>query len=136
MAIKAKIKWTDDLQFVATTEKGPAVVMDVPDGGTGPSPMEMLLFGVAGCTAVDVVSILKKKRLNLADFFIDITGERAEKEPKRFTKIRIEYHIVGKGITEKAVEQAIELSETKYCSAMASVNAEFESTYTITEPET
>ena len=133
MAIDAKLQWTKGLQFLGRAGNGPAVVMDTPDGGGGPSPMEMVLLGVAGCTAIDVVSIMKKKRVHLTHFQVFISGDRAEDHPKRYTKIHIEYVLYGKGIKPKAVEQAINLSETKYCSASASLNAEFSHTFRIAE---
>ena len=81
MAVQAQLNWTEDLQFIARAGHGPAVVIDTPDGGSGSSPMAMVLIGVAGCTAVDVVSILKKKRVNMSGFQVNITGERADEEP-------------------------------------------------------
>ena len=134
MAIDAQIKWNGDMQFVARAGNGPAVLMDTPDGGSAPTPMELILFGVAGCTAVDVVIILEKKRLALTDLTVNITGERADEEPKRFTTINIEYVVTGRDIKPKAVEQAITLSEEKYCSAIASLNATLSHTYRIIEP--
>jgi len=133
MTITAQLRWTDGLQFVARAGKGPAVVVDTPDGGGGPSPMEMVLIGVAGCTAVDVVSIMQKKRALLTGFQVNVSGERAEKHPRRYTRIRITYILIGRGLSPKAVEQAIALSEKKFCSALASLNAEFEHTYEIIE---
>jgi putative redox protein len=135
MTLKAQLRWTEGLQFVARAGNGPGVVIDTHEGGGGPSPMDMVLMGVAGCTAVDVVSIMQKKRAAMTDFQVNIAGERAEDYPRRFTHIRIEYVLKGKGIKAKAVEQAIRLSETKYCSAMASLNATVEHTYRIVEDE-
>ena len=135
MAIQAHLKWTDGLQFVARAGDGPAVVMDSSDGASGVSPMQMVLMGVAGCTAIDIALIMKKKRVCMSRFEIVITGDQAEDHPRRYTKITIEYLLYGKGIKAGAVEQAIELSEKKYCSAMASLNAEFEHTYRIVETE-
>ncbi len=131
MNIKASLKWTDGFQFVGRAGDGPGVVIDSTDGGSGPTPMDMLLMGVAGCTGIDVILIMQKKRANITDFKINITGEKAEKEPKRFTKIHIEYLFYGTNIREKGVEQAIRLSENKLCSAMASLNAEFTHSYKI-----
>lgn len=133
MAVQAQLNWTDGLQFIARAGDGPAVVIDTPEGGGGPSPMQIVLIGVAGCTAVDVVSILQKKRVNMTDFQVNITGERAEEEPKRYTNIYIEYIVHGKDIKPKAVEHAIQLSEEKYCSAIASLNATVTNTYRIFE---
>jgi len=133
MTIKAHLKWTDELQFVARIGQGPAVILDSTDGASGASPMQLVLMGVAGCAAIDIVVILKKKRVQLSRFEIEIEGVQARENPKRFTKMVVTYILAGKGIKPKAVEQAIELSETKYCSAMASVNAEVEHTYQIVE---
>jgi len=133
MPIQAHLKWTDDLQFVARSGESPAVVMDSSDGGSGASPMRLVLMGVAGCTAIDIAVILKKKRIPLSRFEVMIRGEQAEDHPRRYTKITIEYILYGDGIKPKAVEQAIDLSEKKYCSAMASLNAEFEHSYRIEE---
>lgn len=131
MAIKVRLNWTENLQFVAGAEKGPAIVMDSKDGGSGPTPMELLLMGIAGCTGIDMVLILQKKRLELSKLEIRISGKQADKYPKRFTEIHIDYFLAGKNISSKAVEQAIKLSEEKYCSALASINAEFTHSYTI-----
>ena len=131
MTIQAHLKWTDDLQFVARVEDGPAVVLDSTEGGSGLSPMQMILIGVAGCTAIDVIMIMKKKRANITRFEVNVTGEMAESYPKRYTQIHIEYVLYGKDIKPKGVEQAIELSEKKFCSAMASMNAAFEHSYRI-----
>jgi putative redox protein len=133
MTIKAQLKWTDGLQFVARAGNGPAVVLDSSKGGSGLSPMEMVLIGVAGCTAIDVILIMQKKRAAITDFQVNITGRRAEEDPKRYTDIQIEFVLFGNDIKPTAVEQAIRLSETKYCGAMASLNAEFETTYRIVE---
>ena len=131
MTVQAHLKWTDKLQFVARAGEGPAVVLDSSDGASGASPMQLVLIGVAGCTAIDIVVILKKKRVNLSRFEITVTGEQAEDNPRRYTKIVITYMLYGKDIKPKAVEQAIALSEKKYCSAMASLNAEFSHSYRI-----
>jgi putative redox protein len=136
MAIQAHLKWTDGLQFVARAGNSPAVVLDSTEGGSGVSPMQMVLIGVAGCTAIDVIMIMKKKRANIARFEVNVTGEMEESYPKRYTLIHIEYVLYGKDIKPKGVEQAIELSEKKFCSARASLNAEFEHTYRIVEETT
>jgi putative redox protein len=133
MAIRVHLKRTDGLQFVARSGNGPAVVIDSSEGGSGASPMQLLLMGIAGCTAIDIAVIIEKKRVRMSRFEIMITGNQAEDHPKRYTKISIEYLIYGKGIKPGAVEQAIELSQKKYCSAMASLNAEFEHSYQIIE---
>lgn len=135
MTISAQLNWTEGLQFIARANNGPAVVIDSSDGGSGASPMELVLIGVAGCTAIDVAMIMQKKRADIVDFKVNISGERAEDHPKRYTRIQVEYVLYGRGIKPNAVEQAIELSETKYCSASASLNAQIDSTYRIVETE-
>jgi putative redox protein len=135
MAIQMKLNWTENMQFVARSENGPAIVIDSKDGGSGPTPMELLLAGIAGCTGIDIVLILQKKRLALYKLEINISGKQAGKYPKRFTDIHIEYFLVGKNIPFKAVEQAIKLSEEKYCSALASFNAKFSHSYRIENHE-
>lgn len=133
MTVRAQLKWTEGMQFIARAGNGPAVVLDSSDGGSGPSPMELVLIGIAGCSAIDIIMIMKKKRAHVTDFQINIAGERAEEYPKRYTDIQIEYVLHGKDIKTKAVEQAIQLSETKYCGAMASLNATFETIYRIVD---
>jgi putative redox protein len=131
LTVQANIKWTDGLQFVAQPHNQPAIVIDSPENGSGASPMAMLLMGVAGCTAIDVITILQKKRLNISRFEVNISGERASEYPRRFTHIDIEYVVHGQSVSTQAMEQAIELSETKYCGAMASMNADFSHSYRI-----
>jgi putative redox protein len=135
MAIQMKLNWTENMQFVARSDNGPAIVIDSKDGGSGPTPMELLLAGIAGCTGIDIVLILQKKRLAIYKLEINISGKQAGKYPKRFTDIHIEYFLAGKSIPYKAVEQAIKLSEEKYCSALASFNAEFSHSYRIENHE-
>ena len=133
MTLKAQLNWTDGMQFICRAGKSPAVVLDSSEGGSGASPLEMVLIGVAGCSAIDVIMIMGKKRVQVTGFQVNITGERAEEYPKRYTDIHIEFVLHGKGIKPKAVEQAIQLSETKYCGAMASLNADFKTTYRIVD---
>lgn len=135
MSIQAQVKWIDDLQFVARAGKGPAVVMDTSESGGGAGPMELMLMGTAGCTAMDVVTILKKKRLNVTGFKINISGDRAEEYPRRFTDITIAYVVFGTDLKPEGVRQAIDLSEKKYCGAMASLNARISHTFRIEAPE-
>lgn len=133
MTIKAELKWTDGMQFVARTGNGPAVVMDTPENQSGASPMEMMLMGTAGCTAMDVVSILQKKRAQLKGLSINISGERADAYPKRYTHIHVEFIVKGKQIKPSAVKQAIDLSVEKYCGAMASLNADITHSFKISD---
>ncbi len=119
--MKTQVKWRDGASFVGETESGHAIVMDGPPdfGGKnlGPRPMEMLLLGLGGCTAFDVVMMLQKSRQKIADCIVDIDAERAETEPKVYTKIHIHFSVYGEELSEKQVARAVELSATKYCSA-------------------
>ncbi len=135
MTIKAKLEWKGKMQFVGQAGNSPSVILDNPEGRTGPTPMEMVLLGIAGCTAMDVIWIMRKRRAEVTGFQVDITGERANDHPRRFTRILIQYVFEGKGITPKDVERAVKLSTTKYCSATASMNAQVETSYCIVEKE-
>lgn len=119
--MKARIKWLDHMSFVGESGSGHSVVMDgAPDDGgrnLGVRPMEMLLLGLGGCTAYDVILILKKARQPVADCEIVIQAERASDIPKVFTHIHLHYIVSGPSLNEKHVARAIDLSATKYCSA-------------------
>ena len=119
--MKARIKWVEQVSFLGESESGHALLMDgAPEGGgrnLGPRPMETVLIGTGGCTAYDVVLILKKSRETVTDCVVEIEAERAEKDPKIFTRIHFHYIVTGKGLNPKRVEQAIHLSAEKYCSA-------------------
>lgn len=123
MSIQAQLRWTRNMQFVGRTEDGPAVVMDNPEGGSGASPMELVLMGTAGCTAMDVISILKKKRMAVSGFTVNVSGSRADDHPRRYTDIHIEFVVRGTDIKPEGVQRAIDLSANKYCGAIASLNA-------------
>jgi len=119
--MKARIKWVEDVKFVGETASGHALLMDGPaeSGGQnlGPRPMEMLLLGMGGCTAFDVVTMLKKSRQQVDDCVVELSAERAEEIPKVFTKIHAHFVVTGKGLKENQVKRAISLSAEKYCSA-------------------
>ncbi|MEO1766940.1 OsmC family protein [Thiobacter aerophilum] len=119
--MKARVKWLEDAAFVGQTESGHAVVMDgPPEGGgrnLGPRPMEMLLLGTGGCTAYDVVAILRKQRQQVVDCVAELDAERATTDPKVFTRIHIHFVVKGRDLKPDAVERAINLSAEKYCSA-------------------
>lgn len=119
--MKARVKWVEQASFLGETESNHAVLMDGPPtaGGRnlGPRPMEMLLIGAGGCTCFDVVSILKKSRQAVSDCYVELDAERAETDPKVFTKIHMHFVVTGKDIKPEAVEKAIKLSAEKYCSA-------------------
>ena len=136
---KAKITYVNGMQFVGEADSGHAIVMDgTPDVGgrdTGLRPMELLLIGLGGCSGMDVVSILKKKKQIISDFEITVQGQKAEDHPKKFTGIHIEFVIKGKNISEEAVKKAVQLSMDKYCSVKATLegSAKIDYTYTIIE---
>ena len=119
--MKCRIKWLDHRSFVGESGSGHSVVMDgAPDAGgrnLGVRPMEMLLLGLGGCTAFDVVAILQKSRQDLVDCEVEVEAERAGEEPKVFTRIHIHFIVSGRGLDEKKVRTAVELSADKYCSA-------------------
>lgn len=119
--MKARIKWVEAATFVGEAGSGHALVMDGPPemGGRnlGVRPMEMMLLGMGGCTNFDVVHILKKQRQEVTDCVAEIEAERADTEPKVFTRIHVHFVVKGKNLSEAKVAKAIELSAEKYCSA-------------------
>lgn len=119
--MKARIKWVEDATFLGEAGSGHALVMDGPpeSGGRnlGPRPMEMLLLGMGGCTAFDVIMILKKARQPVTDCVVELSAERADQAPKVFTRIHVHFVVTGRGLAEKQVERAVQLSAEKYCSA-------------------
>ena len=121
--MKSTIKWVDNVQFVAETGSGHAVVIDgAPEYGgrnAGVRPMELVLAGAASCTAFDVVLMLKKSRQNFTSLNVDADAVRAETDPKVFTAIKLTFKLSGKGLDPAAVERAVKLSKEKYCSATA-----------------
>jgi len=115
----AKIKWVEAEQFLGVTPSGHAIPMDADrEANSAPGPMEMLLAALGGCTASDVVTILRKKRQKLESLEVVVSGERAAEPPRVWTKLEIVYRLRGR-LDEKAVRDAIELSEGKYCSVAA-----------------
>lgn len=119
--MKARVKWLDGRAFVGESGSGHAVVMDgAPDSGgrnIGVRPMEMLLLGLAGCSAFDVVHILEKGREAVTGCEVEVGAERAPSDPKVFTAIHLAFKLSGRGLKPAAVERAITLSAEKYCSA-------------------
>ncbi|OYW39057.1 MAG: peroxiredoxin [Hydrogenophilales bacterium 12-61-10] len=134
--MKARVKLIEGVSFVGQSESGHSVVMDgAPESGgknLGVRPMEMLLMGLGGCSAFDVVLILRKSRQPITDCIADLTAERADTAPKVFTQIHVHFTVTGKGLDPKRVEQAVHLSAEKYCSAsimlgkMAEITHDFE----------
>lgn len=119
--MKARIQWVEEAEFVAESGSGHAVVIDGPPEGGGRNlgvrPMELVLMGVGACTAYDVVHILKKSRQPVERCVAELGAERAESEPKVFTKIHVHFRVTGRGLSEQAVKRAVDLSAEKYCSA-------------------
>jgi putative redox protein len=119
--MKAIIKWTGGVSFSGSADSGHSVVMDgAPESGgqnRGARPMELVLIGMGGCTAFDVVHILRKSRQEITDCVAGIEAARAETDPKVFTRIHIHFVVSGRRLDAKKVQHAIELSATKYCSA-------------------
>jgi len=126
----ATVQWVTGKRFVGTDSTQHSVVLSTPDEGVGMKPSELLLVALAACTAVDVVDILAKKRTPLSKLIISATGEQDADPPWAFRKIHLKYQLAGKKLTEKAVEQAILLSEEKYCSVAATVRGVVEITTT------
>jgi putative redox protein len=128
--------WRGESAFLGANQSGGSAQMGTLDGQPGISPMEMLLLGVAGCTGVDVVSILSKKRQKLIEFQVRVRGKRADQHPRVFTEIEVVYLLWGDQIDRKAVEQAIQLSEEKYCSAsiMLRASAQIRSSFQLLTP--
>ncbi|MCF6209968.1 MAG: OsmC family protein [Gammaproteobacteria bacterium] len=119
--MKARIKWVEDVMFVGESGSGHALVIDGPPeyGGRnlGIRPMELLLQGLGGCTAFDVMLILKKSRQQVTDCVVEVEAGRAETEPKVFTHIHVHFIVTGVGLKENVVKRAVQLSAEKYCSA-------------------
>ncbi|PWB54946.1 MAG: osmotically inducible protein OsmC [Anaerolineales bacterium] len=119
----AKVIWKHDLSFTGTMDTGLTIPLegDVAEGPNsgGFKPMELIAIGLAGCTAMDVISILQKKRQDVTNFEVRVYADRASDFPKVFTNIMIDYLITGRNVEPAAVERSIELSTTKYCPAQA-----------------
>jgi putative redox protein len=121
--MNAKVQWKGRLTFTGTADSGFTVPLgsypEVGGDNDGFRPMELMAISLAGCTAMDVISILSKKRQEVKDFQVKVTAERSDQHPKVFTSAVIEYHLVGVDIAENAVTRAMELSADAYCPAQA-----------------
>lgn len=119
--MKTRVVWLEDMTYIAQSPSGHALVIDGPPelGGhnLGPRPMELLLMGMGGCTAIDVVNILRKARQDLRGCEIEIEAQRADSDPKVFTQIHVHFILTGQDLSAKHIERAIHLSAEKYCSA-------------------
>jgi putative redox protein len=137
--VKAQVTWAGPgLRLIGETDSSPAIVIDSSgEYGThsGPSPMELVILGLASCTAMDVVSIMEKKREPMTNLQVKVDGVRAENYPKVYTHIKLEFIAYGSGINENSLRRSIELSEKRYCSvhAMLMKTAEISSSYRIVE---
>ncbi len=139
--MKARVKWVEEATFMGEAGSGHAIVMDGPPdhGGRnlGARPMEMLLLGMGGCTAFDVMLILNKSRQPVIDCEVELSAERADSEPKVFTRIHVHFIVSGRGLDEKKVARAVSLSAEKYCSAsimLGRAGVEISHDYEIREP--
>ncbi len=123
--MEAKVKYVDGLQFVGEASSGHAVIMDGDQayGGknTAVRPTELLLIGLGGCSGMDVVSVLNKKKQDLKGLEINISGKRAQEHPRKFTEIDIEFVVTGHNLSEEAVRRSVDLSMEKYCSVKATL---------------
>lgn len=127
MATNTTLRWIPGgNRFVSTDSTGHSVVMSKPDENTGMKPSELILSALAGCSSVDVVGILEKKQTPLSYLEVQVTSEQDADPPWTFRKIFMKFIVKGEGLTEKSVEQAIKLSEEKYCSVAATLRGEAE----------
>ena len=126
-----RVKWLEKLQFVGIDATKHSVVMSGQgkEDGVGMSPSQLLLVALGGCTAYDVVNILTKKRQQLTGLEVEVTGEQEPDPPWTYRRIHLSYRLRGRGLSEKAVQDAIELSKNKYCSVGATLEAAAEITY-------
>lgn len=120
--VTTKVHWLKDNHFVGIDSNNHSVVLSGQKDAIGISPSETLLIALASCSAVDVVEILKKKRKQLTMLEVSASGERDPNPPWAYRKIHVTYRLAGQGLTDKAVEQAIKLSQEKYCSVAATVS--------------
>ena len=137
--VKAVVRFVSDDLFLGVTPAGHALALDTDSQRSiAASPVELLLVALGSCTATDVASILKKKRQHVTSYIIEVTGTRREEYPRKYTSMKVHHILTGRSISAKAVAQAIELSETKYCSVAATLRptVEIQSTFEIIEEPT
>jgi len=137
--VKAVVRFVSDDLFLGITPSGHALALDTDsERSSAPSPVELLLVALGSCTATDVANILKKRRQHVTSYIIEVTGQRRDEYPRSYTSMKVHHILTGKSISPKAVAQAIELSETKYCSVAATLRptVEIQSTFEIIEEPT
>lgn len=133
---KATVQLKGDNLFFVTTPSGHSMTLDTDhERNSAPTPMELLLVALGSCTAVDVISILRKKRQEVTDYRVDVRGERRDEHPRSFKRMEVHHIVTGRNVSEQSVAQAIELSEQKYCSVAATLRptAAIVSSYEIIE---
>jgi len=120
--VKAIVRFVSDDLFVGITPSGHSITLDTDSSRSiAPSPTELLLLAAGACTATDVASILTKKRQHVTQYIIEVSGERRDEYPRRYTSMKVHHILTGRNLSERAVKQAIELSDTKYCSVAATL---------------
>jgi len=136
---KATIHFAENDFFIGITPSGHAQAIETDSQRhSAATPMELLLLALGGCTGVDVISILRKKRQQITDYRIEVSGERREEHPRAYTRLFVKHIVRGRGVSRDAVERAIELSDQKYCSVAATLRgtAEIITSYEIIEDTT
>ena len=119
--VNAKVKMVEDMRLIGYADSGHAIVVDASGEKKASSPMELVLIALASCSSMDVIAILKKKRQDLRDLEVTVSGQRAETDPKVYTHLNIHYKVTGRDLSSEAVRKTIELSQDKYCSVLAMV---------------
>ena len=127
--MQANVKWVEGNTYIGRSNSNHNVVFDAGSDGAAPSPMEMVLMSVGGCSSVDVVSILKKTKQDFSSVDVQLTAERAETAPRVFTKINLHFVVTGKNVSEKHLERAVSLSAEKYCSVALMLDKTVEITH-------
>ncbi|CAH9063337.1 Protein YhfA [Pseudoalteromonas haloplanktis] len=127
--MQANVKWVEGNTYIGRSNSNHNVVFDAGSDGAAPSPMEMVLMSVGGCSSVDVVSILKKTKQEFSSVDVQLTAERAETAPRVFTKINLHFVVTGKNVSEKHLERAVSLSAEKYCSVALMLDKTVEITH-------
>jgi putative redox protein len=137
--MKATVRFVSDDLFLGITPSGHALALDTDSTrSSAPSPVELLLVALGACTATDVASILAKKRQHVTSYTVEVSGQRRDEYPRSYTSMKVHHILTGRSISEKAVADAIELSETKYCSVTATLQptVEIQSSFEIIEEPT